>query len=636
MSDYTFVHPRDPSETSSLHPSRPKFKEMDSQLTGPGLPAIDRTAVRPGIGTWTPLCIVGGTVAAVVLAIVHHVFDVHFNGRLVEGFWTQQNTTQVEILLASAFKIVFCFSVGVSLCQVVWHSMRRQPLPWASLSDIDHLVGEPSLMTLLRMNLLFQAPATLVITSIILASPLITIFAPSLTVRQASAATRSLAVPNVNLSTDGWFDDVILSGGSAYAGPSGTWDRVVLTGLTSDTPVGWTIPDGCAPECRYNFTYFAPAVRCSDIAANAIDDAAIDAQRIVSRTFQDPPAAYLRSYDTEPAGALVNGILNFTALGDLTPFAETNYTGSALIWTLVYVPFNAANSDGTTLINAAGTTCTFYNATHQAEAHFFNGTQESSVTVVEFLQPMDTTARNPIHLFNENGNNSLPVVGAPGVAYAPGFGGPIHFFAIADAVTDRLLGAITRDYHGLLDQFDAIGGLRVQETTLVLETNLFESPFGFNTSVPIFPGLNTTAGITNISQALTNLVANITLGFVHMGTGLTTVDAVVTSPGTVFAYNRKTLMATYIAALVCLVAVSVFGMYCLVDNGEPSSNSFSQLLIATRNARLDQVADAVEAEPSVGEKSRLMFGEVEVPGRGTRAAFGLVSEQKVEVLRRRR
>lgn len=121
-----------------------------------------------------------------------------------------------------------------------------------------------------------------------------------------------------------------------------------------------------------------------------------------------------------------------------------------------------------------------------------------------------------------------------------------------------------------------------------------------------------------------------------MGTGLTTVDAVVTSPGTVFAYNRKTLMATYIAALVCLVAVSVFGMYCLVDNGEPSSNSFSQLLIATRNARLDQVADAVKAEPSVGEKSRLMFGEVEVPGRGTRAAFGLVSEQKVEVLRRRR
>lgn len=62
-------------------------------------------------------------------------------------------------------------------------------------------------MTLPRLNILFQAPASLAITAAILISSLITIFAPSLTVRQGPAEIRTIAVPTLNMTTDALLGD---------------------------------------------------------------------------------------------------------------------------------------------------------------------------------------------------------------------------------------------------------------------------------------------------------------------------------------------------------------------------------------------------------------------------------------------
>ncbi|KAJ7122297.1 hypothetical protein C8R44DRAFT_981472 [Mycena epipterygia] len=622
MASYTSVERNDLYAVPSLAPQRPQFKEStssDPEIDSSKASRFDRR--RRGIGAWTPLCIIGGTVVAAVLAILHHVFDSRLNAHTVSGFWTQTKSSQMEILIANAFKIVFCFSAGVSLCQVAWYAMRRQPL---LLADIDRIVGEPSLLTLPRLNLIFQAPAALLITALILASPLITVFAPSLTVRPAAAFNRTLTVPTLNLTTDAVLDDIFIIGDDGlarYDGPSGTWDKIALAGLIAGGPVGWPIPPGCAPECQYNFTYFAPAVRCSDIAPDAIDDGASDGLRTVSRVFQDPPAAYLLDYDTIIANALETYIVNFT---DTESAPDNQYQ-----WTLAYLPFNAANNDNGTLINAAGSSCTFYNATHEAQTHFFNGTQESSVSVVEFHDPLDTSVTSDLHVFNENGNASAPLVGTPGVSFAPGLGGPLHFFAIADAISNRLTGEMYRSSAGVITTV----------TTVLIDTGIFESPDSFSQNIQRFPGLNISSSVVNVSEALQNLVANVTLGFVQMGTGNTTVRAVVPSTDTVYQYNRTTLLVTYAVSFISLLLISAAGMFCLVSNGEPSSNDFSQLLAATRNPKLDPVADRVDEDPGLSEKSsgqiRLMFGEVDVPGRGVKTAFGLVSEQKVEMRRRR-
>ncbi|KAJ7456100.1 hypothetical protein FB451DRAFT_1407430 [Mycena latifolia] len=341
----------------------------------------------------------------------------------------------------------------------------------------------------------------------------------------------------------------------------------------------------------------------------------LDAQRTVSRVFQSPPAAYLIDYDTIIAGALVTGLVNFTAAGDnnalVSPGDPDTFTR-----TIAYLPFAASNEDDGALINAAGSTCTFYNATHAARTHFVNGTQTSSVSVTEFHAPRGTRA----HL-QRRGRREWWARGGPRGGFAPGLGGPLHFFALADAMTARLLGAIIRDVQGAIGPLDPTG-----DVSLALETSLFESPDGFNASAPRFTGLN--SSFASMSQGLENLVANMSLSFVHMGTGFTPVDALVPSPGIINTSNRRTLGATYLPAFACRLGTSALGRFCLVRNGAPSSNSCS--------SRIDPVADSVEAGEPRAEAIRLMFGGVAVPGRGTRAAFGLVSEQKVEVLRRRR
>jgi hypothetical protein len=85
------------------------------------------TSTPRGIGFWTPFCIVGGILAAALIGVLHYVFDSHLNNRSVSGFWTQAKSSQIEILLANVFKILFCFSAGVSLVQVVCYSLEWRP-----------------------------------------------------------------------------------------------------------------------------------------------------------------------------------------------------------------------------------------------------------------------------------------------------------------------------------------------------------------------------------------------------------------------------------------------------------------------------------------------------------------------------
>ncbi|KAJ7443116.1 hypothetical protein FB451DRAFT_1437753 [Mycena latifolia] len=578
--------------------------------------------VRKSIGVWTPLCIVGGTLVVGILGVIHYIFDSRLDNHSVLGYWTQTKSSQVEIALATVFKILFCFSAGVSLCQVSWHAMRRQPLP---LSDVDALLRSPSFMTLPRTNLIFQAPLPLTIIIAILASPLITVFAPSLTARQAGDIGRTLTVPTLNLTTDGLLGDFTEE--NFHYGPVTTsWDKAALSALLSSTPVGWPMPDGCAPECAYNITYTAPAIQCSDLAPDQIDDQVADSSRFVSRVFQNPPAAELFGYDGTISSS-GSAALNFTAEDRFADLSEdSTVPNDQYVWILAYVPFVASNANPGALINAAGSRCTFYNATHEARTHYFNGTQETRVSVVEFHEPLNTTYKSQgLDLYFQGGDRSTTAVGVEGVSFAPGIGTNVHSLAMADALDNHLTGTIFRNGND---------GILTPTNTLIAETNLFEPIDGLSLGTP-FPGLNVSSSVTNMSQALQDLVANATLGFIHLNMGFITVDASVPSNNIIYSFKRRTLAVTYLLAFCILILISVAGMYCLISNGEPSSNDFSNLMVATRNPKLDPVAKEVKADAKVSGRMRLMFGSVTMPDGEIEAVFGLASEQKVESLRRR-
>ncbi|KAJ7446104.1 hypothetical protein FB451DRAFT_1292179 [Mycena latifolia] len=592
---YTALSPGGQVE-SPLSPVR--YKSSGSTIN---VPVVEVGRSKRGIGFIAPLFILGGTLAAAAFAIGHHFFDAHLDGHTVAGEWTQTKSSRVEIFLATAFRTLFCFSAGVSLCQLSWYSLRHEPV---TLADIDALVGPPSLMILPRLNLILQTPGVIVMTVIILASPLITILAPALNTRQASVVSRTLSVPTLNTTTDGVLNDIYLASfGGSYGVPTETWDKTALAALISQDPVGWSMPDGCSPECQYNITYAAPAIRCSDLQADQIDDGVNPIYRFVQRVFQDPPSAYLLGYDSQSTGSgYQTSPLNFSVSNDAT--------ASAYTWTLAYVPYLASNGDEGALINAAGSVCTFYNATYVASTHYVNGTQSTRVSVSEFHNPLNTTYRNGDNLF------------AGANLYSPGVGSHVHLLVMADAISAHLEGSLLIDGH-----FETLA-----TTTLLTETNIFK-PYDVDGLSQIHSqiyGLNTTAAVTNVSQALQDLVANVTLGFIHLNTGLTTAMATVASTDIVYVYDQTTLAATYAVAGFLLFVMSGVGMFCLVKNGEASENTFSRLLVAMRNPELDVVADAVDGrrgEHGVDPRRlRLRFGAAVVPGRGEGYVFGLAGQ----------
>jgi hypothetical protein len=113
------------------------------------------------------------------------------------------------------------------------------------------------------------------------------------------------------------------------------------------------------------------------------------------------------------------------------------------------------------------------------------------------------------------------------------------------------------------------------------------------------------------------------------------VNVSIPSTDIVYVFKRRNLATTYVLAFCVLVLISVAGMFCLFSNGQPSSNDFSRLLIATRNPALDLLAKALTRDPSVPPRVRLLFGEVAMPDGEVNTAFGLPSEQEVQSLRRR-
>ncbi|KAJ7116004.1 hypothetical protein C8R44DRAFT_219505 [Mycena epipterygia] len=188
--------------------------------------------------------------------------------------------------------------------------------------------------------------------------------------------------------------------------------------------------------------------------------------------------------------------------------------------------------------------------------------------------------------YHEGGNRDNAPAGVEGVSFAPGIGAQAHLLSMADAFTDHLIGTILRDGRtGVMTS-----------TTLLSETNLLDSLVSPSLETQ-FPGLNISSSITNVSQALQDLIANATLSFIHPNTGSTTVSASVPSTDNVYLYNRTTLAATYLSSFVILLLTSIAGMYSLIANGEPSSNDFSHVLLATRNPRFTAFRDWIATAP---------------------------------------
>ncbi|KAF7318754.1 hypothetical protein HMN09_00387700 [Mycena chlorophos] len=552
--------------------------------------------LQPRIGFWAPFSVVACTVLAVLVAVGHHVFDTKLNGRPVEGPGTLDQTwsSRVEILFANIYKLLFTFAAAVSACQVSWYYLRRDT--W-TLNDIDALLGTPSFVYFVHPRFLRKIPVVLGMWLVILASPLITVLAPSLSTTQSPTTTVMITVPTLNTTTDAVLNDVFLQEEGGYGTVTDQWNKAALQALLSPEPVTWPIPAGCAPECTYNFTYSAPGVQCTDLQPDQISDGVSSTYQFVPRNFTNPPAAYLLAYDALSVGSgYESSPLNFTVSN--TPGSDASSYGYT--WTLAWVPFDAANagSGDNVLINATGSACTLMNASYAATTRYFNGSQSTTTRVTDWHQPLNTSYK-----LSYGTNNLFNGSADPGVVFGPGIGAQVHLLAIADAISAHLQGDLLVDGHtGVL-----------QSTTMIAETSLFE-PYNVVSLSQVTsqnPGMNATGGVKSVSQGLQDLVANATLGFVSTNTGSTQVPASVASNVLRYAYHPRALLATYVVSFVLLLLINILGLLAMRANGVTSTNHFSSILLASRNQQLDKAAVAVvggEVDGVPPEEVRLRFG----------------------------
>ncbi|KAF7290229.1 hypothetical protein MIND_01336500 [Mycena indigotica] len=554
--------PSPPTSPSPLSPLRHNSTNLSTRV-----PRKTRS-----IQLWVPGALVGCTVLAAAVAIAHHVFDSKLDGRAVDDTLSQSWAGRIEIGLATLFRFLFTFSIGVSACQMAWYYLRRKS--W-SLHDVDALLGSPSPFAIPRI--LTRTPLMVIMWVALLGSSAITILAPSLSTTTAPTAPMTLTVPTLNTTTDAIMTDIFSGFQGGYGAITPEWDKAALTSLLSTETVGWPIPAGCSPACSYDFTYAAPALSCRDLAPNEISDNVEAHYRPIARNFTDPPTTYLLAYDVDmTAAGYRKSALNLTMQN------AWNVNNSLYTWTLAWLPYNPINMAGSTtqLINAAGSFCTFMNATYSAATKYSNGTQTTSTKVVEWHNPLNLTYKRDtttIDFFAGSADSKT--------MYGPGVGGHVHLIAMADAISAHLAGNVTSNGRGTLTS-----------TTLIPETNIF-APFDDSA---ILSGLNTTVGVTNVSLALTQLVANATLGFVRLNTGKTQVSALVVSSSLHYVYHPTSLAATYAIGFGILLVLNVLGLFAIRTNGETSDNHFSRLLLVSRNPELDRIAPAVVGQPVDG------------------------------------
>ncbi|KAF8223346.1 hypothetical protein L208DRAFT_1412010 [Tricholoma matsutake] len=572
-----------------------------------------------GIGIATPLIILGGTLGAAVVAILHYSFDAYLNGKPASGFWNQLTTHRFENALATVFALLFSMSAGVSLCQMSWYIVRRKSFP---IRDLDLLLGPPTWRSLLHARLVTQLPFITTIVIAITASPLIPVFAPSLTVHPGNPYVHNITVPTLDLATDNNLQAFHISNHDVYSAPSEVWTRTALRAIVADQTLGWPIPQDCAPECTYNVTYDAVALQCSDLKPDQI----ADGLTLSTKPAPSSPLAYLFGYDGNGSTFYVLNVSISDNSKNLVPIGLDPSQAAALSGrdqygiTLTYMTTSAIRARV-----PQGSICTLYNATHLAQVSYANGTQVSSVRVVEYHNPLNTTYR----LFNLTDPNAPSTTGDPPPQFAPGTGRHVNLLAMADSLMQYLQG--TMYINGLTGALDYNG-----TQTLITKTNLFSI-----NSTALSGTLDLGEGITNVSQSLVEVVANATLNYMNLKLGSSSVVATSPAGTNVYQFKYVSLAVTYGIAVLILVITNSVGIVTLIKNGVPSSNEFSQVLVTTRNPTLDLcTTGACLGMHSLRDKSlgdiQLRFGEVAV-GEGPRvrhAAFGVVDREVVGALQK--
>jgi len=322
-------------------------------------------------------------------------------------------------------------------------------------------------------------------------------------------------------------------------------EKLTMRVFTSGDIVSW--PSLCGSNCSYTVTFDGPAYQCVDIQLPTISD-----------------------FDSlSPTLWLYNTTLGIVNVSVTSPYDGTNITVEASdgIWIWREEP-----DDNFT----HGTHCELYAATYTTKVNYSDNIPSVSANLLLHDQIFSSITEEILTL----PGNRIPSTTTYALA---------NFYAVEQAVEQLLQGYITLvDEGGQAEgttQSIVIGG-----DSLVTLWNLV-STTNISLNNPItFP--------TNFSQRVEEVLMNTTISLANLlqrpsfGASPATyslVNATIVSYPSLFVYSPRALWEIYGIALSLGCICVAIGLYFLFKSGVYADMSFSQVMVTTRNPRLDRL-----------------------------------------------
>ncbi|KAJ3795107.1 hypothetical protein GGU11DRAFT_793418 [Lentinula aff. detonsa] len=528
------------------------------------LEELPKSPLRPHYGTAGRrtgyLTILSLFLGAVLIAVINHVVFSKLDGTPTSGHNEQFWVTTLKNVFPAAVSLMLFLDLKYCLSQVALYRIRND----------SHPIGLVSLMTsppnfTNTMSILFKssmrAPILMffILAVITQAVAITSILIPgTLTVTQSSTFNKSLQVPTIDFNladptTSSFvtveYDDPPTLG---FLEPSQNWRQLITRAASANVAPTWDSPAGCGSSCTYSFTYSAPALSCTELSKQDIWPSGTNTSdsRLAFPLNTTDPNESLNEY------FFYNSSFAFTASDPSNPDVS-----SSTVDVYYMENFNTTYTQALKLAtqypdpeqyNPRGAHCEYQNATYEATTTFSNNTQSSSTRVKELngFLPIGHDADGPYS--GTNTTNMTLAFRSISQSFSEILNGNAFY-------QTNISGLVTDSTQALSTPLFSLTGV-IQNVTISndssAQTQYNEYHFALS---PNFQG--------TLSNAIQELLGNITLAFVDQGMASTLAITSVTPDSTQYQYHAKKLAIVYGLVFGMSVVVVVYGLVCLWENG---------------------------------------------------------------------
>ncbi|PVF92799.1 hypothetical protein CPB86DRAFT_790788 [Serendipita vermifera] len=522
---------RHDAETGYFLVSKDETNDQMPHDRAPEYAALDENTTHG----WTRSVMVVSLLLALGFVLGHHFYlnDLHnSDANKYPQYWIKGASNA----FSQAVSICLGIAAAYSLTQASWRALK---LHGGSVETIDNLFSLPSpfsVVSLVKEARQIQTIYLIVIAVAIQGLGFVTTFAPNaLTIVDSTPSTSmDLSVPTLNLSV-------------VYYSQSTEWQRLMdnLGEVEAEPPKsGWPVPLGCGAACTFKIQYDAPALSCRDILPN-------ESSVTPYNPNVDYPEGIWRFYD-----------LNVTKLLD---FQWSNNNPEFI---LSYIPmtYYFDNSSMTSSGSPAGSVCQCRDGRYEVDFEYSSHGINLTPALLSYNNAFTSTCTE---VDSEVATSACQIYKNNSVEICRGFLEPFRWYKGINVTENRP------------DDF-------------VWDETVFPNYFDMNLSWEEDRLLYFRPKITNSSKTLSSLFANLTAGLVPILKEITNVPVKIAYYPQRWNYEPKELFAAYIPGLVVILAIVVYGLYCIHANGRVMDGKFSTLVLTTRSGKLDGVYDKVD------------------------------------------